>query len=137
MPQFKEGCAKVGHIVIITSVDRSMDEQTALWYQGRHTLTETNEKRRIAGMVAITEEQNKRCVTWTMNSKHIPDSVTGKSHAFDFAIVKDGKVCWSLKVDVDADGIADYDECAKVGEVLGLRSGRTFKNPDYPHLETI
>ncbi|MBI5192759.1 MAG: M15 family metallopeptidase [Nitrospirae bacterium] len=135
IPQFKEGCAKVGHLVIITSVDRTMQEQTALYAQGRCSIEEVNIKRRLAGLVDIKQEQNK-IVTWTMQSKHIPDG-TGKSHAFDFAIVKNGKVCWNIKADVDADGIPDYEECAKVGEGLGLRSGRTFKNPDYPHLEIV
>ena len=134
--QFKEGCKKVGHLVTITSVDRSMNEQIALFHQGRYPLADVNEKRRMAKLPLITEEQNKT-VTWTMNSKHIPDSVTGKSEAFDYAIVKDGKVCWSLKADVDADGVGDYLECAKVAEGLGLKSGRVFKNPDYPNCETI
>lgn len=134
--QFKEGCKKVGHSVTITSIDRTMNEQIALFHQGRYSLADVNEKRKMAGLVEIKEEQNK-VVTWTMNSKHIPDSVTGKSHAFDFAIVKDGRVCWSLKSDVDQDSVFDYDECCEVGEGLGLRSGRSFKHKDYPHMEIL
>lgn len=134
--QFKEGCKKAGHSITITSVDRTMNEQIALFHQGRYPLAEVNEKRKMAGLVFIKEEQNK-IVTWTMNSKHILDSVTGKSHAFDFAIVKDGRVCWSLKSDVDEDGVGDWDECGMVAEGLGLKWGGRFKNPDRPHCEII
>ena len=135
IPQFKEGCKKIGHTVIVTSVDRTFQEQAALWFQGRHPLEEVNQLRKFAKLPQITEIQN-RIVTWTMNSKHIPDE-TGKSRAFDFAIIRDSKICWSLKADVDTDGVSDYLECAVIGEGLGLKSGRSFRNPDYPHLELI
>src|SRR3990172_4088289 len=89
---FKEGCIRAGHNIIITSVDRHELEQMALYAQGRKLLDEVNTKRTIAGLLPISESQNK-IVTWTLASKHIPVIVrlddrgnpVKKSRAFDFA----------------------------------------------------
>lgn len=142
IPQFKEGCKKVGVMTMITSVDRDELAQMALYAQGRRPIDEVNAKRRIAGMLPIKESQN-NIVTWTLNSKHIPVIVrlddkgnpVKKSRAFDFAVLKDGLPIWDIKASVDGDLIPDYLECAIVGEGLGLRSGRTFPKPDYSHLQ--
>jgi hypothetical protein len=141
--QFKEKCAAVGLKVVLTSVDRSYKEQTAYFAQGRETLEITNSLRKAAGLPPIGEEENKKKITWTMNSKHIinlDDERTDndRSNAFDFAIVGvDGKINWDVKADINKDNVWDYLQCAMIGESLGLTSGRVFKSPDYPHLEII
>lgn len=138
---FIDRCDNSGHNVVITSVDRSWQEQTALYAQGREPLVNVNALRKIAGLWLITEEENKRIITWTMNSEHVINLDDARkdndlSRAFDFAILgKDGKISWDIKVDVTKDGISDYRECALIGENLGLYSGMRFKNADFPHLQ--
>lgn len=57
----------------------------------------------------------------TMNSKHL----TGK--AFDFAVIKNGKISWDKK---------DYLPYVKIGESIGLKSGARFgDNPKTPEIE--
>lgn len=138
--QFILLCKSAGHTVIITCVDRDYKEQTALFAQGREPLEYVNKLRKLVGWEPITQAQNRKCVTWTMNSRHIVNLDDEKldndtSEAFDFAVVKDGKAVWDVKADVDMDSIPDYEECAAIGESLGLYSGKNFKNPDYPHLQ--
>lgn len=140
VPLFIEGCKAVGHTVIITSTNRDFKEQVALYAQGRQPLAETNRLRKLAKLPPITEEQNKKRVTWTLASRHIvnlddADTSNDKCTAFDFAIVKNGKAIWDVKADIDSDGVADYLECAKVAQSLGLESGAFWKKADYPHVQ--
>jgi len=144
-PELKElfliRCKAAGHRAIITSVDRDYKEQQALYAQGREPLEVVNYKRELAGLPRITGTENTRKVTWTLNSKHIVNLDDERldndvSYAFDFGLLdKDGRYIGDVKADVNANNIADYLECALIGEGLGLYSGRKFKNPDYPHLE--
>lgn len=138
--KFIQICKDAGHIVIITCTSRTYKVQAALFAQGRERLVDVNRLRRAAGMYIIDEKENKKIVTWTMNSKHIvnPDDErtdNNKARAFDFCIVIDGKEDWNVKADVNNDGISDYRECGLLGESLGLISGQRFKTPDWPHLE--
>lgn len=140
VPLFIEGCKNAGHVVIITSTNRDFKEQVALYAQGRQPLVETNRLRKLAKLSPITEEQNKKRVTWTLASRHIvnlddADITNDKCTAFDFAIVKNGKAIWDVKADVDADGVSDYLECANVAKGLGLESGAFWKKADYPHVQ--
>lgn len=132
--RFLAGCAAEGHNVIITRTDTTFEEQRALFAQGRDPLPLVNALRKAAKMAPITAEENRRCVTWTMNSLHFPDR-HGRSHAFDFGIIHNGKYITNAKADIDEDQIPDYVECAMIGERLGLVSGRHFRNPDLPHLQ--
>lgn len=140
VPVFIQKCKEVGHDVIITCTGRDFKEQVALYAQGRQPLAETNRLRKLAKLTPITEEQNKKRVTWTLASRHIvnlddTDTTNDKCTAFDFAIVKNGKPIWDVKADVDADGVADYLECAKIAQSLGLESGAFWKKADYPHVQ--
>lgn len=139
--QFMDECKTAGHKVIITSVDRDYKEQEALYAQGREPLETVNLLRERAGLPRIIGTENLRKVTWTLNSKHIINLDDERldndlSHAFDFGLLdREDRYIGDVKADVTANNIADYLECALIGENLGLKSGRKFKNPDYPHLE--
>jgi len=139
--QFLAACKAAGHRVIITSVDRSYQLQQALYAQGREPIETVNQLRERAGLPRITGTENLRKVTWTLNSKHIINLDDERldndlSYAFDFGLLdKEGRYVGDVKADIKANNIADYLECALIGENLGLRSGRKFKNPDYCHLE--
>jgi len=94
---------------IVTCTYRSQDEQDELYARGR------------------TKPGNK--VTWTRNSRHT------RRTAFDIALVKDGKVSWDIKADVNDNDIADYEEAGEIGESVGLEWGGRWKTPDRPHFQ--
>lgn len=124
---------------VITSTARSILEQMALYVQGRLPVTEVNSFRLHAGLLPIKESENKK-VTWTLNSMHVTnlldeDLNNNFSEAFDIAIVKEGQAVWDLKVDVNANDLADYEEAGIIGETVGLRWGGRFSSPDRPHFE--
>ncbi len=140
--KFQAECLKAGIPTIITCVDRTYKAQYAYFLQGRESLDTVNAARKLAGLDAITEYENKRCITWTMNSEHVINRDDEKltndlSRAFDFAVMEPGsrQIEWNVKADVNGNNIADYDECADIAERLGMFSGRRFKNQDYPHVQ--
>lgn len=124
---------------VLTCVLRTQSEQEALYAQGRAPLDEVNKLRTQCGMSKITEQDNKRKVTWTRNSKHFAKA-DGFSRAFDFALLKPDKktITWDIKWDGDADSIADYLEAAKFAQQVGLDSGAFWsKSKDYPHVQLL
>jgi len=140
--RFLDECKKVGLDVFFTCVDRSYITQTALFAQGREPLDFVNDLRKKAGLPRISHDENRRKVTWTMNSKHIVNLDderldNDKSEALDFCILnpKTGKVSWDVKADVNTDNQADYQQCGEIAEGLGFKWGGRFKNPDMPHIE--
>lgn len=124
---FEAKMRAIGLDYIVTCTKRSVEEQVALYAQGRTT----------PGKV----------VTWTLFSRHIPreeDRGTpdfGKSHAFDIVLTHDSRPVWDVKCDVNADDIPDYKQAGQIGESVGLRWGGRFKDshgrplPDYCHFE--
>ena len=136
---FKSAMEIAGLKYMVTSVDRTILEQMALYVQGRLSVAEVNGFRSLAGLPMIKESGNMK-VTWTLNSKHITnmfdeDLNNDKSSAFDIAILKDNQPVWDLKISVGGTDEPDYLEAAKIGESVGLRAGAFFKIPDYPHFE--
>jgi hypothetical protein len=126
--------------IALTCTSRIYLEQYALYLQGRESLDKVNHARENASLYKITEEQNKK-VTWTLDSKHIINDKRKLSEAFDIVIVKDGKLTWDLKVDVNNNDIPDYIDLAIFGNKIGLICGDYFKDkegkpkPDYCHFE--
>lgn len=128
---------------VLTCTARWLEEQMALYLQGRDPLDRVNIFRSAAGMGPLPPGENK-IVTWTLlGGKHVirPSQGITKARAFDFAIVKNGKATWDLKVNVNWNEIPDYQEAGQIGKECGLIWGGDFKNgsgqprPDYPHLE--
>jgi len=132
--QFAVKMTEAGIPFTITCTARTYSEQVALFAQGRKTLEEVNALRKQVGLWLITAEENRRKVTWTLNSKHIIHNPGEKARAFDIVILKGGKAEWSLKVDVNENEIPDYEEAAEIGRSVGLKPGADFG--DYPHFET-
>lgn len=134
-------CAEIGINIFPTCVDRTYIEQTAYYAQGREPLDYVNKLRKLAGLGAITRPENKRKITWTMNSRHVVnlDDMNldnDKSEAIDFAIKdKTGKVSWNVKVDVNEDNKADFMQVVEIAEAIGFEAGARWKTPDYPHLQ--
>lgn len=98
--------------VRITQSLRTIDEQNALYAQGR-----------------------------TKAGKKVTNAKGGQSlHnyglAFDFCLIIDGKeVSWDLKKDWDGDKIADWMEVVSVFRKAGWEWGGTWKFTDNPHFQ--
>jgi len=122
--------ARAGLNYIVTSTLRTLDEQTALYAQGREDIDTINRLRARVGMYLLKQQEAKQIVTWTMNSRHLLGT------AFDIALVdKLGKAYWNEKVSINANEIADYLEAAEIGQKLGLTAGGLWAKPDFPHFE--
>ena len=106
---FAEKMVDAGIRFCFTCTYRSQDEQDALYAIGR------------------TMPGSK--VTWAPISKH-----TSRT-AFDIAILKDGKPCWDIKVNVNANDVPDYEEAGIIGESVGLVWGGRFSHADLPHYQ--
>lgn len=120
---------------IVTCTSRSQAIQEAFYAQGRLSLATVNGLRKQAGLYLLARAENSYKITWTMKSKHIPDTPGGKVSAFDVAILREGQATWNIKVNVNRNERPDYLELAEIGQMLGLRCGAFFKTPDYPHFE--
>lgn len=124
---------------IITSVDRYITEQMALYAQGRLAVDDVNRYRSAAGLAYRIGARENRTVTWTLESKHIINPAkqesAGGSRAFDIAIIKDGKAIWDTKVSVNDNSIPDYEEAGRIWVRVGGIWGGDWKRPDYPHME--
>ena len=133
---FLLGCQKAKLPVFITCTGRTLAEQAALFAQGRKPLSIVNEMRVECGLYVLAPEENKRKVTWTMQSLHIIDPTTGYCSAFDFALRDENeKAHWNLKVDVNNNEVMDYQEAGLIALEVGLEWGGTWKTPDYPHCQ--
>lgn len=126
----------------VTCTARTVDEQVALYAQGRKGMYDVNKLRIVAGLPLLTSENQNKVVTWTLKSLHLVDLDDGnpdndKSRAFDIAITSGGKPVWDVKVDVNQDHLPDYIQAGEIGESCGLRWGGRFKKPDYPHFEDL
>lgn len=116
--------------VIVTSTLRTSEEQAALYAQGRQGLDEVNAMRCVAGLPSIAGEAN-RVVTGARVSVH------EMGCAFDLAVVSRGRAVWDTGADVNASGLADYEELGLLGESLGLRWGGRFSSRDCVHFEYL
>ena len=83
-----------------------------------------------------TEQQVKisQGVSWTNNSKHLPQMPEGKSEAIDIvplSVLEEHKPTWSPEH-------PDWQKIGPIGEQLGLRwGGRWQKHPDPSHFEYV
>lgn len=132
---------KAGIPFMISCTARTVDEQVALYAQGRKPIDDVNRLREIAGLARIPVSQN-NIVTWTLNSEHLINLDDGntkndQSRAFDIAITRDKKPVWDVKIDVNGDKIPDYEEAGKIGESVGLKWGGRFTKPDMPHFQDV
>lgn len=102
-------CAEQGIAVLIVDTLRTEAEQTANIAKG---------------------------VSWTKNSKHLPQPPSGKSLAIDivpyseFSLHGPDKLQWSSDDPV-------WETIAQIGEGLGLRSGHRWQQRDSGHFEYV
>ena len=117
----------IPYLVICTL--RSMEEQDALYAQGRQPIETVNKKRRAAGLALVDVRQNLKTVTKAKpgDSRHNPDG-TGKANALDIVPLDGGKIVW------DADHPL-YEQMGAIGEDCGLTWGGRWRMRDMPHFE--
>jgi hypothetical protein len=108
---------------------RTKEEQAALWMRGRYALEIVNAAYKLVGLAPITEEENRRPVTWTQRSKH------EDGEAVDYYQEVKGKASYDLKVDADFDNIADWLEFVRIAEMCGLEAGGSWDKKDWPHVQ--
>ena len=110
---------------IVVQTLRTEAEQLALFAQGRKAVAEVNRLRHDAGMGPITEEQNKRPVTWELTSMHMFGCAFDV--AITVAITVDGNLVWNNP--------PMYEKLGALGETLGLTWGGRWKVKDLGHFQ--
>lgn len=108
---------------------RTHEEQSALWMRGRHPIETVNSAYKTAGMAPITEDENKRPVTWVKKSVH------ESGEAVDYYQEVKGRASYDLKVDSDFDNIPDWKEFVKIAQMCGLEAGGAWDKKDWPHVQ--
>lgn len=110
---------------------RTQATQTALYAQGRMSLSDVNALRYKADLPPITAEENARKVTWTTNSRHC----IFPSEAIDFAIAidPDGPT-GPLKPKIDWEDESRYKAMGALAEELGLVWGGRWGDPGHVEL---
>jgi peptidoglycan L-alanyl-D-glutamate endopeptidase CwlK len=117
---------KIPHAV--TSTKRTLDEQAALYLQGRAKINVVNAKRNVAGMHPISEKEN----TYTVTNC---DGVRNKSNhqsgdALDIVPLEGTRAVWPSPKD------PRWLSIAEVMERHGFEWGGRWKNfPDFPHYQ--
>lgn len=104
---------EIGIQVVITDTVRSMEEQDALYAQGR------------------IEEGN--IVTYAEGG----ESYHNYGLAIDFALEdQDGNIIWDIEYDGNESGESDWYEAAEIAKELGFEWGGDWERfQDYPHLQ--
>lgn len=136
---FSQKMKERGLKYILTSVDRTILEQMALYVQGRLIPSGVNMFRALAGLERIDGDDSK-IVTYTLNSYHVTnmfDDILDNdfSRAFDIALLKYKRPHWDLKISVNANEIPDYQEAGIVAAEVGLEWGGNFKFKDLCHFQ--
>jgi len=120
---FLRECGEQGIAILITCTLRSMEEQAALYAQGRENIAKVNELRKLSGMPTIGHEN--RIVT---NAK--PGySLHNFGLAFDVVPLDGGKPIWDPSHPV-------WLRIGNNGKGVGLEwAGEWKKFREYPHFQ--
>ena len=113
---------------LVTCTGRTQAEHNAYYAQGREPLEKVNKLREKAKLWPITEQENRKPVTWTKKSAHL--TANGKkSRAFDFVIIKNGNLMWSM--------CEEYQIAGGIAAALGLEWGGNWSkdNLDVFHVQ--
>ena len=116
----------------ITRVWGSQLVQDALWAQGRTVLGMVNTLRRNVGLPPLTEEQNRKAVTWTRQSMH----TRKPSLAVDFVVCVDPDGPEGpLKPTITYEDEEAYLALGVIAESHGLVWGGRFPKYDGAHVQ--
>jgi len=121
-------CKEQGIEIVITQTYRSLDLQDAYYAQGREDLVSVNKRRAKVNLPPIKESENK-----IVTKARAGTSPHNFGLAFDFCVVKNGKLDWN--------DIATFKKVGEIGKSLNvdgysLEYGGDFKSiKDYPHFQ--
>lgn len=93
----------------------------------------------IVSVLRTEEEQLeniKNGVSWTVNSKHLPQPPDGKSHAIDVCPYDIYQLHGPDKLKWDANDII-WKQIGEIGESIGLKWGGRWKVRDMGHFELL
>ena len=114
--------------VVVTSTLRTLEEQKALYAQGRKSLEEVNELRKVAGLYRLVASENSYTVTNADGVKHKSNHQSGK--ALDAVPEQGGNPVWPPASDIR------WKQIAGVFQQHGFAWGGEWKDlPDLPHYE--
>ena len=112
----------------VTSTLRTVEEQLALYAQGRVPITKVNLLRSKAHMRPITDSENKYIVTNADGVKAKSKHQSGR--ALDVVPSENGKAVWPPKSD------GRWDEISRTFKNHGFRWGGDWKDfEDFPHYQ--
>lgn len=124
-PLAKEWLAKLDEVGIkyrVIETLRTMEVQTAYYAQGRKPLADVNALRKLAGLWTITDLDNKRRITWTLQSNHLWGA------AIDVAPLNGITINWGAP-------FHEWEAMAKYAEEIGISWGGRWEQQDLPHYE--
>ncbi len=102
---------------------RTLNVQKAYYSQGRAPIEKTNQLRREAGLWEIGPDENKKVITWTLQSRHL------SGLAIDIAPLNDaGHIDWNAPFET-------WEKIGTIGESCGFSWGGRWKERDLPHFE--
>lgn len=116
--------------VFVLETLRTKEVQTAYYAQGREPLEKVNALRKTEGLYLLSEKENKRKVTNTLESRHMSGG------AIDIVPMKDGKLWWAAPQEV-------WEELGAIAEPCGVDwcvggTGATWgKGWENPHFELL
>lgn len=112
----------------LVQVSRPTEKQAAYYAQGRRPLQEVNSLRKVAGLPAIKEAENKQTITDAMPGRGKHEKIPAE--AFDIAFVKKG-----TKTVLDYSPRLFEQAWMIVKEIPGMKWGGHFRRVDMPHFE--
>lgn len=122
---FMGKCSEQGIEALITCTLRSMNEQAALFSQGREEISRVNMLRAAAGLSPIKSMSENRIVT---NAKP-GDSMHNYGLAFDVVPLEGGKPIWDS-------GHPVWKTIGKIGKECGLEwAGDWVRFKEFPHFQ--
>lgn len=108
--------------IAVSETLRELPVQMAYYSRGRMIPMDVKAMYRAAGLYAIKDDECKKAVTWTLESKHL------KGEAVDIVPTRAGVYWWNAPAAV-------WDRIGEIGERHGLTWGGRWKNSDCPHFE--
>lgn len=129
----------LGLNLLVLEVDRPFDVHVAYYAQGREALEVVNKLRKRVGLYPITEQENKKKITWTMSSNHITNledasKMNDVSRAVDIGLKdKNGRYVTDANADINKDGKIDFKQIGIIGKMIdpGMIWGGDWKGSKY------
>jgi hypothetical protein len=108
--------------IAVSETMRHLSTQMAYYSRGRMPVPDVQAMYKAAGLWNINEEEAKKHITWTLESKHL------QGRALDLVPLRHGSTWWIAPNSV-------WNRMGEIGEQHGLSWGGRWKHKDSPHFE--